>query len=137
MTDPSDDVPTLLPSQSPTVTGMIGAARGAAAPAHLPTGAAVARYRIESVLGEGGMGVVYLARQQKPDREVARKVVRPGYATERMLKRFELEAEVLGQLLHPGIAQIYEAGTADAGMGPQPFSSPNATDPGTSPSSSK
>ncbi len=63
-----------------------------------------------AVLGQGGMGVVYLALQDKPAREVALKVVRPGYATERMLRRFELEAEVLGRLLHPGIAQIYEAG---------------------------
>ncbi len=81
----------------------------------------IGHYVIEAVLGEGGMGAVYLARQEKPARHVALKVVRPGLATSRMLKRFEHEAEVLGRLQHPGIAQIYEAGTADTGQGPQPF----------------
>jgi hypothetical protein len=38
-----------------------------------------------------------------------------------MLKHFEYEAEVLGRLLHPGIAQIYEPGMADLGAGVQPF----------------
>ena len=89
--------------------------------ARLAPATVISRYRIESVLGEGGMGLVYLARQERPDRQVALKLIRPGLADQRMLKRFEQEAEVLGRLLHPGIAQIYEAGTADAGFGPQPF----------------
>jgi non-specific serine/threonine protein kinase/serine/threonine-protein kinase len=87
----------------------------------LPVGAIISRYRIESILGQGGMGAVYLARQEKPDRAVAIKVIRAGLATSSMLRRFEQEAEVLGRLQHPGIAQIYEAGTADTGFGPQPF----------------
>jgi len=121
MPAPGSDDPTLPLSQSPTVLGPPAARVPRVMPAHLARGAVISRYRIESVLGEGGMGVVYLARQDKPDREVALKVVRPGYATEKMLRRFEHESEVLGRLLHPGIAQIYEAGTADAGLGPQPF----------------
>jgi len=88
---------------------------------HLPSGTVVLRYRVERLLGEGGMGAVYLAHQERPAREVALKLIRPGHTSERMLKRFEHEAEVLGRLLHPGIAQIYEAGTADLGAGPQPF----------------
>ncbi len=52
---------------------------------------------------------------------MALKVVRPGYASPKLLRRFEHEAEVLGRLLHSGIAQIYEAGTADLGAGPQPY----------------
>ncbi len=83
--------------------------------------ASIGSYRVVSRIGEGGMGVVYLARQSKPDRRVALKLIRPGFASARMLKRFEYEAEVLGRLLHPGIAQIYEAGMADLGSGPQPF----------------
>jgi len=116
MPDPRADVPTVSASQVPTApTPSPGAARPLRAMlAHLPLGSVISRYRIESVLGEGGMGVVYLARQEKPDRQVALKVVRPGYATERMLRRFEHEAEVLGRLLHPGIAQIYEAGVFHA-----------------------
>lgn len=78
-------------------------------------------YAILDILGEGGMGVVYLAEQERPRRRIALKVVRPGLMTPRMLKRFEHESQILGRLQHPGIAQIYEAGTADAGSGPQPF----------------
>jgi eukaryotic-like serine/threonine-protein kinase len=81
----------------------------------------IGSYRILGRLGGGGMGIVYLARQEHPRRTVALKVIRPLFVTGRLLKRFALEAEVLGRLHHPGIAQIYEAGTADAGYGPQPY----------------
>lgn len=73
----------------------------------------VGRYEILSVLGHGGMGVVYEARQDNPQRIVAVKVIRPGLATHRIMQRFEHEAQALGRLQHPGIAHIYEAGVAD------------------------
>lgn len=79
------------------------------------------KYTILEVLGEGGMGVVYLAEQDSPRRRIALKVVRPGLLTPRMLRRFEHESQILGRLQHPGIAQVYEAGTADTGAGPQPY----------------
>jgi tetratricopeptide (TPR) repeat protein len=79
------------------------------------------RYRLLRVLGEGGMGTVYEAEQVHPHRLVALKVLRPGVTTAAMLRRFEHEAHVLGLLHHPGIAQIFEAGTADRGQGEQPF----------------
>jgi serine/threonine protein kinase len=66
-------------------------------------------------LGRGGMGVVYEARQQAPRRTVALKVIRPEVAGRSALKRFRFEVQVLGQLNHPGIAQIYEAGTTEDG----------------------
>ncbi|HKE01717.1 MAG TPA: serine/threonine-protein kinase, partial [Planctomycetota bacterium] len=81
----------------------------------------IGRYRIVGRLGEGGMGIVYEAEQDQPRRNVALKVLRRGFVTEESLRRFEHEAEVLGWLHHPGVAQVYEAGTADAGDGPQPF----------------
>lgn len=81
----------------------------------------VADYKILDVVGEGGMGVVYRAEQDSPRRVVALKVIKPGLATPKMLKRFEHEAAILGRLQHPGIAQIFEAGIADSGAGPQPF----------------
>lgn len=80
-----------------------------------------AGYRILRVLGEGGMGTVYEAEQERPRRIVALKMIKPGLATATLLKRFEQEAHALGRLRHPGIAQIYEAGMADAGHGPQPY----------------
>ena len=83
--------------------------------------AAIGRYRIVRVLGEGGMGIVYEAEQEQPRRRVALKVIKPGYATPERLWRFEHESKALGRLQHPGIAQIYEASTADAGFGRQPY----------------
>jgi tetratricopeptide (TPR) repeat protein/predicted Ser/Thr protein kinase len=71
------------------------------------------RYRIEGLLGTGGMGKVYLARQENPDRQVALKVIRTEFDDPQLIKRFELEARVLGRLQHPGIAQIYEADIHD------------------------
>jgi predicted Ser/Thr protein kinase len=73
------------------------------------------------LLGEGGMGTVYQAEQQNPHRIVALKVIKLGIASDQSLRRFEQEAEALGRLQHPGIAQIYEAGTADNGFGLQPY----------------
>lgn len=86
-----------------------------------PLPARIASYTIERIIGQGGMGAVYLARQENPKRTVALKVIRPGSISRDMLRRFEVEAHVLGRLHHPGIAQIYEAGTFDAGAGAQPF----------------
>lgn len=72
------------------------------------------RYQLLRVLGQGGMGVVYEAQQDDPRRRVALKVIRPELATPSMLRRFRLEAAVLAQLQHPGIAHVYEAGVGDA-----------------------
>ena len=78
----------------------------------------IAHYSIVRLLGEGGMGAVYEAEQDSPRRPVALKVVRPGLASPALLKRFTHEAQILGRLHHPGIAQVYEAGLAADG---QPF----------------
>jgi serine/threonine protein kinase/Tfp pilus assembly protein PilF len=82
---------------------------------------AIGRYRILRLLGEGGMGTVYEAEQEHPRRRVALKVIKPGLARAELLRRFGQESQALGRLQHPGIAQIYEAGTADTGFGPQPY----------------
>ncbi|MBX3363642.1 MAG: protein kinase [Phycisphaeraceae bacterium] len=87
----------------------------------LEPGQAIGEYIVHSLLGRGGMGVVYVAEQQRPKRIVAVKLVRRVLAGYAMLRRFEHEAEVLGRLRHPGIAQIYAAGVADGGFGPTPY----------------
>lgn len=84
-------------------------------------GSMVGRYRITELLARGGMGVVYRAEQERPQRSVALKLIRGGFLSSELLRRFEIETQVLGQLQHPGIAQIFEAGTADSDEGPQPF----------------
>jgi tetratricopeptide (TPR) repeat protein/predicted Ser/Thr protein kinase len=81
----------------------------------------VGHYRPLRVLGQGGMGVVYEAEQEKPRRLVALKVIRPEMATADLRRRFAHESDFLGRLQHPGIAQIYEAGTAETPAGPLPF----------------
>ncbi|MEK6700976.1 MAG: protein kinase, partial [Planctomycetota bacterium] len=89
---------------------------GAAIPAR------IGRYSILRVLGEGGMGTVYEAEQDQPKRAVALKVIRSGSLSPQLLKRFEYESQVLGRLQHPGIAQVYEAGTMEDERGrPVPF----------------
>jgi serine/threonine protein kinase len=81
----------------------------------------VGRYRVLERIGIGGMGAVFLAEQDYPRRHVALKMIRPGALTSGLLRRFKLEAEVLGRLQHPGIAQIYEAGEITTDGGPQPY----------------
>jgi serine/threonine protein kinase len=61
-------------------------------------------------IAEGGMGRVYEGLQDKPRRPVAVKVMRPGFVSQEVCRRFDNEAEVLGRLRHPYIAQIYSAG---------------------------
>lgn len=81
----------------------------------------IGHYRILRLVAQGGMGAVYEAEQERPHRVVALKVIRPGYANEEMTRRFELESQALGRLHHPGIAQIYEAGSAETPFGVQPY----------------
>ncbi|MCB9841230.1 MAG: serine/threonine protein kinase [Phycisphaeraceae bacterium] len=78
-------------------------------------------YTIERRLGEGGMGIVYLAHQDRPRRQVAVKVIRPEGMSQRAVARFAAEAELLGRLNHPGIATILEAGTDTSGPHPRHY----------------
>jgi len=81
----------------------------------------IGRYRVLRVIGVGGMGIVYEAEQDAPRRRVALKVIRPDFASASALQRFRREAEILGQLQHPGIAQIHEASVVRTTLGEQPF----------------
>src|SRR3990172_8555695 len=71
----------------------------------------IGRYHIKRVIASGGMGTVYEATQESPRRVVAVKVMKQGIASKSALRRFEYEAQILARLRHPGIAQVYEAGT--------------------------
>ncbi|MEZ5966872.1 MAG: serine/threonine-protein kinase [Planctomycetota bacterium] len=75
--------------------------------------ASIGGYRILRRLGQGGMGIIYEAHQESPARRVALKVMRPGMVRAELVKRFHREAHVLGQLQHPGIAQIHASGVSD------------------------
>jgi eukaryotic-like serine/threonine-protein kinase len=75
---------------------------------HLNVGTHLGRYEILSVVGEGGMGAVYRARDAKLGRDVALKIVHPGSGIAPDLERVRHEAHVLASLTHPHIAAIYE-----------------------------
>ncbi len=70
-------------------------------------------YEVQGVLGVGGMGIVYEARQDSPGRLVALKLLRPEYGGSMVQKRFVREGEILARLKHESIAHIYEAGLAE------------------------
>jgi len=83
--------------------------------------ASIGPYRIRREIGRGGMGVVYEAEQQKPQRTVALKTLPPGWIDAEGLRRLAGEAEVLGLLRHPDIASVYAVGTCDLGSGEVPY----------------
>lgn len=85
----------------------------------LPEG--ISGFRVLRRVGAGGMGVVYEAEQLSPRRRVALKMMHPTLTSPEALKRFELEAQVLARLQHPGIARVFECGAVDLGRGAQPY----------------
>ncbi len=84
-------------------------------------GERVGMYRVERLIGIGGMGAVYEATQESPKRRVALKVMRTGLVAKGAAQRFRVEAEALGALEHPHIARIYEAGVAITKGGRLPY----------------
>ena len=79
-------------------------------------GTRIGYYKLLKLLGEGGMGMVYLAEQQQLiRRRVALKIIKPGMDSKKVLARFEAERQALALLDHPNIAQVHDAGTADSG----------------------
>ncbi|MEM9594662.1 MAG: serine/threonine-protein kinase [Acidobacteriota bacterium] len=74
-------------------------------------------YHLEEILGEGGMGVVYRARQEAPiQRTVALKLIPPDMATPDTVARFEAERQTLALLDHPHVARVFDAGASEEGQ---------------------
>jgi hypothetical protein len=96
----------LEPGKDTTVTetqrAMLGAAR-------------VGHYQLTREIDAGGMGFVYEAIQDQPRRTVAVKLMRHSLSSKAAIRRFEYESQILARLQHPGIAQIFEAGTHQHG----------------------
>ncbi|HEX7421707.1 MAG TPA: protein kinase, partial [Thermoanaerobaculia bacterium] len=83
----------------------------------LSRGTKLARYRIESLLGRGGMGEVYKARDEALDRDVALKILRPELTTDmEPVLRFKREAKILSSLNHPHIVHVYDVGESEFGQ---------------------
>jgi serine/threonine protein kinase len=84
---------------------------------HLPEiGTQIGPYKLLQVIGEGGMGVVYMAEQTKPvRRRVALKIIKPGMDSRQVIARFEAERQALAMMDHPNIAKVLDAGTTADG----------------------
>lgn len=78
-------------------------------------------YRLLKKIAEGGMGAVYEAEHARSGQRVAVKLIRRDLATAQAVRRFEFELQTLAKLQHPGIARIYNAGTAQTPAGAQPY----------------
>jgi non-specific serine/threonine protein kinase/serine/threonine-protein kinase len=96
---PPDDQDSTVTVPSPSVTpGRIGP------------------YKILQKLGEGGMGIVYLAEQEHPiRRRVALKIIKLGMDTKAVIARFEAERQALAMMNHPNVAKVFDAGTTEQG----------------------
>lgn len=89
-----------------------------AAPLPIDPPRRVGRYRLVRLIARGGMGDVYEAVQDQPRRTVAVKLLRAGSLSASAVRRFERESQLLATLRHPGMAQVYEAGTHETPDGP-------------------
>ena len=79
-------------------------------------GTQIGPYKLLEQIGEGGMGVVYVASQKEPiRRKVALKIIKPGMDTREVVARFEAERQALAMMDHPNIAKVFDAGATDAG----------------------
>ena len=86
----------LAPTQSPPITEKPGTLIGP--------------YKLLQQIGEGGMGVVYMAEQKEPvKRHVALKIIKPGMDTRQVIARFEAERQALAMMDHPNIAKLLDA----------------------------
>ena len=76
---------------------------------HIPAGTAFGPYEIVGLIGAGGMGAVYQARDRRLQRDVALKVIRAAWANDpERRRRFETEARLAARLAHPNVVTVYD-----------------------------
>jgi serine/threonine protein kinase/WD40 repeat protein len=81
------------------------------------TGTTIGPYTLREQIGEGGMGLVFVAEQQHPvRRKVALKILKPGMDSRDIIARFEAERQALALMDHPNIARVLDAGTTESGL---------------------
>jgi non-specific serine/threonine protein kinase/serine/threonine-protein kinase len=114
----TDDQSTLDPTPDPDSEGK-DFIPPSSSPARMPK--QIGKYRIKKLIGTGGMGSIYQAVQEQPRRNVAIKLMKSGVASSSALRRFEYESQLLARLRHPGIAEVYDAGTHEAHDGAVPY----------------
>ncbi len=80
-------------------------------------GTVIGPFKLMEQIGQGGMGLVFVAEQQHPvRRKVALKIIKPGMDTRDIIARFEAERQALALMDHPNIASVLDAGTTDSGL---------------------
>jgi len=108
-----------LEAESPSyleapATGLV--AMCAMSPPIEQVGTTIGRYKVLEQIGEGGMGVVFVAEQTEPvRRRVALKIIKPGMDTRQVIARFGAERQALALMDHPNIAKVLDAGATEAG----------------------
>jgi serine/threonine protein kinase len=108
------DSPALQGATSDAAPGGSGGQTGL--PASEGPGSRIGPYKLLQQIGEGGMGVVYLAEQEQPvRRRVALKIIKPGMDSRQVIARFEAERQALALMDHQNIARVLDAGTTDSG----------------------
>ncbi len=113
----SDALPDGLCPQCLLKLGLLVRNAGAVAVAHSEGASPFGRYNIIRPLGEGGMGVVYLAEQQHPIRRlVALKVIKLGMNSREVMARFGSERQALAMMDHANIARVFDAGVSEQGQ---------------------
>jgi serine/threonine protein kinase len=91
-------------------------ADGVTAPPQEGPGTTIGQYKLLELIGEGGMGAVWMAEQREPmRRKVALKLVKAGMDTRQVLARFEAERQALALMDHPNIARVLDGGTTACG----------------------
>jgi serine/threonine protein kinase len=79
-------------------------------------GTRIGPYKLLQQIGEGGMGVVFMAEQTQPvQRRVALKIIKPGMDSRQVIARFEAERQALALMDHPNIAKVLDAGATETG----------------------
>src|SRR5262249_56913614 len=79
-------------------------------------GACIGSYKLIELIGEGGMGLVFVAEQHEPvRRKVALKLIKPGMNTRQVVARFEVERQALALMEHPNIAHVFDGGQTASG----------------------
>src|SRR5262245_11229146 len=86
-------------------------------------GTTIGCYKLLQQIGEGGMGVVFMAEQLHPvQRKVALKIIKPGMDTRQVIARFEIERQALALMDHPHIAKVFDAGVVGSASRAEPES---------------
>ncbi|MHC5542694.1 serine/threonine-protein kinase, partial [Singulisphaera rosea] len=105
-----EDAGSFLRPPAGSVTGSFEPGRLAEAP-----GSRIGPYKLLQQIGEGGMGVVYMADQESPvRRKVAIKIIKPGMGSAQVVARFEAERQALAMMDHQNIARVFDAGTTES-----------------------